>query len=151
MKLEYEREEEEDNKRENQLLDWTTMKIGNAFGKKWISMTNEEKVKYYDIASEKRIEFDRAMAEFNNKMVPWTNLELLQTVCIHQAQFPVNSQVPVKNSKGERHHNGKSSKKEEKKCKHVHIPIFLYLDPLPKLFKFAVWHWNLNKKLSKER
>ncbi|KAG5137068.1 hypothetical protein JHK82_021799 [Glycine max] len=68
MKLEYEREEEEDNKRENQLLDWTTMKIGNAFGKKWISMTNEEKVKYYDIASEKRIEFDRAMAEFNNKM-----------------------------------------------------------------------------------
>uniref|UniRef100_A0A0R0IP97 Uncharacterized protein n=1 Tax=Glycine max TaxID=3847 RepID=A0A0R0IP97_SOYBN len=109
MKLEYEREEEEDNKRENQLLDWTTMKV------------------------------------------PWTNLELLQTVCIHQAQFPVNSQVPVKNSKGERHHNGKSSKKEEKKCKHVHIPIFLYLDPLPKLFKFAVWHWNLNKKLSKER
>eukprot|EP00256_Glycine_max_P070862 XP_025985457.1 high mobility group B protein 14 isoform X3 [Glycine max] len=74
MKLEYEREEEEDNKRENQLLDWTTMKIGNAFGKKWISMTNEEKVKYYDIASEKRIEFDRAMAEFNNKML-WTPIE----------------------------------------------------------------------------
>ncbi|KAG5011125.1 hypothetical protein JHK82_019759 [Glycine max] len=42
--------------------------IGNASGKKWISMINEEKVKYYDIASEKRIEFDRAMAEFNNKM-----------------------------------------------------------------------------------
>ncbi|KHN02966.1 hypothetical protein glysoja_009832 [Glycine soja] len=31
-------------------------------------MINEEKVKYYDIAPEKRIEFDRAMAEFNNKM-----------------------------------------------------------------------------------
>ncbi|KAL3002907.1 hypothetical protein AAZX31_08G080900 [Glycine max] len=42
--------------------------IGKACGEKWKTMTYEEKVKYYDIASEKRIEFDRAMAKFNNKM-----------------------------------------------------------------------------------
>ncbi|XP_025985347.1 ATP-dependent DNA helicase Q-like 1 isoform X4 [Glycine max] len=40
-------------------------------------MTNEEKVKYYDIASEKRIEFDRAMAKFNNKMVSNHSFSLL--------------------------------------------------------------------------
>ncbi|KAH1236451.1 High mobility group B protein 14 [Glycine max] len=53
------------------------LEIGNASGKKWISMTNEEKVKYYDIASEKRIEFDRAMAKFNNKMVSNHSFSLL--------------------------------------------------------------------------
>ncbi|KAG5015106.1 hypothetical protein JHK82_038389 [Glycine max] len=37
----------------------------------------KEKVKYYDIASEKRIEFDRAMAKFNNKMVSNHSFSLL--------------------------------------------------------------------------
>ncbi|XP_021294232.1 high mobility group B protein 14 [Herrania umbratica] len=38
--------------------------IGRACGEKWKTMTYEEKVKYYDIATEKRAEFDRAMAEY---------------------------------------------------------------------------------------
>ncbi|GMI85981.1 hypothetical protein like AT2G34450 [Hibiscus trionum] len=38
--------------------------IGKACGEKWKTMTYEEKVKYYDIATEKRAEFDGAMAEF---------------------------------------------------------------------------------------
>ncbi|XP_022720294.1 high mobility group B protein 14-like isoform X3 [Durio zibethinus] len=38
--------------------------IGKACGEKWKLMTYEEKVKYYDIATEKRAEFDRAMAEY---------------------------------------------------------------------------------------
>ncbi|KNA11862.1 hypothetical protein SOVF_131130 [Spinacia oleracea] len=38
--------------------------IGKACGEKWKIMTYEEKVKYYDIATEKRAEFDRAMAEY---------------------------------------------------------------------------------------
>ncbi|XVF27352.1 hypothetical protein REPUB_Repub14bG0100200 [Reevesia pubescens] len=38
--------------------------IGKACGEKWKTMTYEEKVKYYDIATEKRAEFDRAMAEY---------------------------------------------------------------------------------------
>ncbi|XP_045826894.1 high mobility group B protein 14 [Trifolium pratense] len=42
--------------------------IGKACGDKWKTMTYEEKVKYYDIATEKRAEFDRAMTEYNKKM-----------------------------------------------------------------------------------
>ncbi|KHN25888.1 High mobility group B protein 14 [Glycine soja] len=42
--------------------------IGKAYASKWKPIIYEEKVKCYDIASEKRIEFDRAMAEFNKKM-----------------------------------------------------------------------------------
>ncbi|KAL5756600.1 hypothetical protein ACOSP7_021038 [Xanthoceras sorbifolium] len=38
--------------------------IGKACGEKWKTMTYEEKVKYYDIATEKRAEFDRAMADY---------------------------------------------------------------------------------------
>ncbi|KAK4440146.1 High mobility group B protein 14 [Sesamum alatum] len=38
--------------------------IGKACGEKWKTMTYEEKVHYYDIATEKRAEFDEAMANF---------------------------------------------------------------------------------------
>lgn len=38
--------------------------IGKACGEKWKTMTYEDKVKYYDIATEKRAEFDTAMAEY---------------------------------------------------------------------------------------
>ncbi|CAA0832343.1 High mobility group B protein 14 [Striga hermonthica] len=38
--------------------------IGKACGEKWKTMTYEEKVQYYDIATEKRAEFDLAMANF---------------------------------------------------------------------------------------
>uniref|UniRef100_A0A803MIZ1 HMG box domain-containing protein n=1 Tax=Chenopodium quinoa TaxID=63459 RepID=A0A803MIZ1_CHEQI len=38
--------------------------IGKACGEKWKIMTYEEKVKYYDIATEKRATFDKAMAEY---------------------------------------------------------------------------------------
>ncbi|KAK8618567.1 hypothetical protein V6N13_132555 [Hibiscus sabdariffa] len=41
--------------------------IGKACGEKWKTMTYEEKVKYYDIATEKRAEFDTAMAEYNKR------------------------------------------------------------------------------------
>ncbi|PON31479.1 High mobility group box domain containing protein [Parasponia andersonii] len=38
--------------------------VGKACGEKWKTMTYEEKVQYYDIATEKRAEFDSAMAEY---------------------------------------------------------------------------------------
>ncbi|KAI6703461.1 hypothetical protein NL676_012597 [Syzygium grande] len=38
--------------------------IGKACGEKWKTMTYEEKVHYYDLANEKRREFDKAMAEY---------------------------------------------------------------------------------------
>ncbi|KAJ7968907.1 High mobility group B protein [Quillaja saponaria] len=41
--------------------------IGKACGEKWKTMTYEEKVQYYDIATEKRAEFDRAMTEYNKR------------------------------------------------------------------------------------
>ncbi|XP_012072084.1 high mobility group B protein 14 isoform X2 [Jatropha curcas] len=41
--------------------------IGKACGEKWKTMNYEEKVKYYDIATEKRAEFDKAMAEYIKK------------------------------------------------------------------------------------
>ncbi|CAI9087941.1 OLC1v1022148C1 [Oldenlandia corymbosa var. corymbosa] len=41
--------------------------IGKACGDKWKTMTYEEKVHYYDIATEKRAEFDQAMAEYNKR------------------------------------------------------------------------------------
>ncbi|KAK7260462.1 hypothetical protein RIF29_26522 [Crotalaria pallida] len=42
--------------------------VGKACGEKWKTMTYDEKVQYYDIATEKRAEFDRAMTEYNKKM-----------------------------------------------------------------------------------
>ncbi|CDP06349.1 unnamed protein product [Coffea canephora] len=42
----------------------TMRDIGKACGERWKTMTYEEKVQYYDIATEKRAEFDRAMAEY---------------------------------------------------------------------------------------
>ncbi|MED6192327.1 hypothetical protein PIB30_009137 [Stylosanthes scabra] len=42
--------------------------IGKACGEKWKTMTYEEKVQYYDVATQKRAEFDMAMAEYNKKM-----------------------------------------------------------------------------------
>ncbi|XP_073525686.1 uncharacterized protein [Phyllobates terribilis] len=42
--------------------------IGKACGVKWKTMTYEEKVEYYDIAAQKRVEFDRAMADHIKKM-----------------------------------------------------------------------------------
>ncbi|RLN23326.1 hypothetical protein C2845_PM07G17400 [Panicum miliaceum] len=41
--------------------------IGKACGEKWNTMAFEEKVKYYDIATEERAEFDKAMIEYNKK------------------------------------------------------------------------------------
>ncbi|KAG6418628.1 hypothetical protein SASPL_120832 [Salvia splendens] len=41
--------------------------IGKACGEKWKTMTYEEKVKYYDIATKKRAEFDITMTNFTNK------------------------------------------------------------------------------------
>ncbi|XP_073016950.1 high mobility group B protein 14-like isoform X1 [Primulina eburnea] len=38
--------------------------IGKACGQKWKTMTYEGKVHYYDVATKKRAEFDRAMADF---------------------------------------------------------------------------------------
>ncbi|XP_048438166.1 high mobility group B protein 14-like isoform X1 [Pyrus x bretschneideri] len=38
--------------------------IGKVCGEKWKTMTYEEKVQYYDIATEKRAEFEKAMAEY---------------------------------------------------------------------------------------
>ncbi|XP_059669057.1 high mobility group B protein 14 [Cornus florida] len=38
--------------------------VGKACGEKWKTMTYEEKVHYYDIATEKRAEFDRAVADY---------------------------------------------------------------------------------------
>ncbi|XP_058095292.1 high mobility group B protein 14 [Magnolia sinica] len=38
--------------------------IGKACGEKWKTMIFEEKVQYYDIATEKRAEFDKAMTEY---------------------------------------------------------------------------------------
>ncbi|CAM8893713.1 unnamed protein product [Rhodiola kirilowii] len=42
--------------------------VGKACGEKWKTMSYEEKVKYYDIATEKRAAFDKAIAEYNKKM-----------------------------------------------------------------------------------
>ncbi|CAN6446473.1 unnamed protein product [Victoria cruziana] len=38
--------------------------IGKAAGEKWKTMTYDEKVEYYDIATEKRAEFDKAMSDY---------------------------------------------------------------------------------------
>ncbi|CAN6843398.1 unnamed protein product [Brassica oleracea var. botrytis] len=42
--------------------------IGKTCGEKWKTMTYEEKVKYYDIATEKREEFHRAMTEYTKRV-----------------------------------------------------------------------------------
>ncbi|GAB4840469.1 hypothetical protein Ancab_021238 [Ancistrocladus abbreviatus] len=49
--------------------------IGKACGEKWKIMTYEEKVQYYDIATEKRAEFDRAMAEYIRRQETGEDLE----------------------------------------------------------------------------
>ncbi|KAL5227163.1 hypothetical protein ABZP36_015428 [Zizania latifolia] len=41
--------------------------IGKACGVKWNTMTFEERVKYYDLATEKRAEYEKAVAEYNKK------------------------------------------------------------------------------------
>ncbi|KAK9714418.1 hypothetical protein RND81_06G092600 [Saponaria officinalis] len=41
--------------------------VGKACGVKWKTMTYEEKVKYYDIATEKRAEFDKAIADYTRR------------------------------------------------------------------------------------
>ncbi|KAL7211471.1 hypothetical protein ACSBR2_014353 [Camellia fascicularis] len=41
--------------------------IGKACGEKWKTMTYEEKVQYYDIATEKRADFDKSIAAYNKK------------------------------------------------------------------------------------
>ncbi|CAH9055700.1 unnamed protein product [Cuscuta europaea] len=41
--------------------------VGKACGEKWKTMTYEEKVQYYDIATERRREFDRAMADYSKR------------------------------------------------------------------------------------
>ncbi|KAF9590063.1 hypothetical protein IFM89_030375 [Coptis chinensis] len=41
--------------------------VGKACGEKWKTMTYEEKVKYYDIATEKRKEFEQAMADYERR------------------------------------------------------------------------------------
>ncbi|XP_062094001.1 high mobility group B protein 14-like [Humulus lupulus] len=41
--------------------------IGKACGMKWKAMTYEEKVQYYDIATEKRAAFDGAIAEYTKR------------------------------------------------------------------------------------
>ncbi|KAL5717075.1 High mobility group B protein 14 [Ranunculus cassubicifolius] len=38
--------------------------VGKACGEKWKTMKYEEKVKYFDIATEKRAEFDKAIAQY---------------------------------------------------------------------------------------
>ncbi|TVU02483.1 hypothetical protein EJB05_52036 [Eragrostis curvula] len=45
----------------------TMQEVGKACGEKWNTMPFEEKVKYFDIATEKRAEFEKAMAEYNKK------------------------------------------------------------------------------------
>ncbi|KAI3495585.1 hypothetical protein L2E82_39616 [Cichorium intybus] len=41
--------------------------VGKACGEKWKIMTYEEKVQYYDVATEKRAEFEKAMAHYLKK------------------------------------------------------------------------------------
>ncbi|CAH1423890.1 unnamed protein product [Lactuca virosa] len=41
--------------------------VGKACGEKWKIMTYEEKVQYYDVATEKRAEFEKAMACYHQK------------------------------------------------------------------------------------
>ncbi|CAN1167248.1 High mobility group B protein 14 [Linum perenne] len=41
--------------------------VGKACGEKWKTMKHEEKVKYYDIATQKRAEFESAMKEYIKK------------------------------------------------------------------------------------
>ncbi|XP_038881049.1 high mobility group B protein 14 isoform X1 [Benincasa hispida] len=45
----------------------TMRDVGKACGEKWKTMTYEEKVQYYDIATQKRAEFDKAMAEYKKR------------------------------------------------------------------------------------
>ncbi|KAL0542682.1 hypothetical protein IC582_017755 [Cucumis melo] len=45
----------------------TMRDVGKACGEKWKTMTYEEKVQYYDIATEKRAEFDKAMTEYKKR------------------------------------------------------------------------------------
>ncbi|XP_022007597.2 high mobility group B protein 14-like, partial [Helianthus annuus] len=38
--------------------------IGKACGEKWKTMTYEVKVQYYDVATEQRAEFEKALADY---------------------------------------------------------------------------------------
>ncbi|KAG6642185.1 high mobility group B protein 14 [Carya illinoinensis] len=49
--------------------------IGKACGEKWKIMTYEDKVQYYDIATEKRAEFDKAMADYIKRKESGEDLE----------------------------------------------------------------------------
>ncbi|KAJ4982043.1 hypothetical protein NE237_032880 [Protea cynaroides] len=49
--------------------------IGKACGEKWKTMTYEEKVEYYDMATEKRAEFEEAMQEYIKKKERGENQE----------------------------------------------------------------------------
>ncbi|KAG2684798.1 hypothetical protein I3760_10G092300 [Carya illinoinensis] len=49
--------------------------IGKACGEKWKTMTYEEKVQYYDIATGKRAEFDKAMADYIKKKESGEDIE----------------------------------------------------------------------------
>lgn len=52
--------------------------VGKACGEKWKTMTYEEKVNYYDIATQKRAEFDEAMADYQKKKESGEYLEYEQ-------------------------------------------------------------------------
>lgn len=43
----------------------TMQDIGKACGEKWNTMKYEDKVQYYDLATVKRAEFDKAMEKYN--------------------------------------------------------------------------------------
>ncbi|KAF5475171.1 hypothetical protein F2P56_007006 [Juglans regia] len=49
--------------------------IGKACGEKWKIMTYEDKVQYYDIATEKRAEFDKATADYIKRKESGEDLE----------------------------------------------------------------------------
>ncbi|KAF5768377.1 putative chromatin remodeling & transcriptional activation HMG family [Helianthus annuus] len=43
--------------------------IGKACGEKWKTMTYEVKVQYYDVATEQRAEFEKALADYAKRKV----------------------------------------------------------------------------------
>ncbi|KAJ8616682.1 hypothetical protein MRB53_036054 [Persea americana] len=49
--------------------------IGKACGEKWKTMTFEEKVQYYDIATEKRADFEKAMIEYVKRQESGEDME----------------------------------------------------------------------------
>ncbi|CAN1329445.1 High mobility group B protein 14 [Linum perenne] len=49
------------------IVEILSLQVGKACGEKWKTMKHEEKVKYYDIATQKRAEFESAMKEYIKK------------------------------------------------------------------------------------